>query len=52
MNQEKRMVAQIYYGAVRKVNQFIYRNLEQYKWDISEESFNITVKLLPLLFDF
>ncbi|MBA7511397.1 Uronate isomerase [subsurface metagenome] len=50
MNQEKGMVTQIHFGAVRNVNQFIYK-----KWgvdvggDTSSESVNIVENLTPLL---
>jgi glucuronate isomerase len=50
MNQEKGMVTQIHYGAVRNANEYLFKN-----WgidvggDISAESVNIIKNLLPLL---
>ncbi len=50
MNQEKRMVTQIHYGAVRNANEYLFK-----KWgidvggDISAENVNIVENVLPLL---
>ena len=50
MNQEKGMVTQIHYGAVRNVNQFIYKNWgADVGGDTSAESVNIVENLTPLL---
>lgn len=53
MNQEKRMVTQIHYGAVRNVNEYLFKN-----WgvdaggDVSAENVNIVENLQPLLIRF
>ncbi len=50
MNQEAGMVTQIHYGAVRNVNQFIYKNWgADMGGDASAESVNIVENLTPLL---
>ena len=50
MNQERGMVTQIHYGAVRNVNQFVYNNWgADVGGDISGDNVNIVENLTPLL---
>jgi len=50
MNQEKGMVTQIHYGAVRNANEYLFKNWgADVGGDISAESVNIIKILLPLL---
>ena len=53
MNQEKRMVTQIHYGAVRNANEYLFKNWgADVGGDISAENVNIVENLLPLLSKF
>ena len=50
MNQEKGMVTQIHYGAVRNVNEYLFKNWgADVGGDISAENVNIVENLQPLL---
>jgi len=50
MNQDKGMVTQIHYGAVRNANQYLFKNWgTDVGGDISAESVNIVENLQPLL---
>ncbi len=50
MNQDKRMVTQIHYGAVRNANQYLFKNWgTDVGGDVSVESVNIVENLQPLL---
>lgn len=50
MNQEKGMVTQIHYGAVRNANEYLFKNWgADVGGDVSAESVNIIENLLPLL---
>ena len=50
MNQEKGMVTQIHYGAVRNANEYLFKNWgKDAGGDVSAESVNIVENLQPLL---
>jgi len=50
MNQEKGMVMQIHYGAVRNANEYLFKNWgTDVGGDISAENVNIVENILPLL---
>jgi len=50
MNQEKRMVTQIHYGAIKNANEYLFKNWgADVGGDVSAESVNIVENLLPLL---
>jgi glucuronate isomerase len=50
MNQEKGMVTQIHYGAVRNANEYLFKNWgTEVGGDISAENVNIVENILPLL---
>jgi len=50
MNQERGMITQIHYGAVRNANEYLFKNWgTDVGGDISAESVNIIKNLLPLL---
>ena len=50
MNQEKRMVTQIHYGAVRNANEYLFKNWgTNVGGDVSAESVNVVDDLQPLL---
>jgi glucuronate isomerase len=50
MNQEKNMVTQIHYGALRNANQYLFQNWgADVGGDVALESVNIVENLLPLL---
>jgi len=53
MNQEKGMVTQIHYGAVRNANEYLFKNWgTDVGGDISAENVNIVEYILPLLSEF
>jgi len=53
MNQEKRMVTQIHYGAVRNANQFLFNHWgADVGGDVTAESVGIVKNILPLLSKF
>ena len=53
MNQEKRMVTQIHYGAFRNANQYLFRNWgTDVGGDVSLDNANIVENLTPLLSKF
>ena len=50
MNQDKRMVTQVHYGAVRNANEYLFKNWgTDVGGDISAENVNIVENILPLL---
>ena len=50
MNQEKRMVTQIHYGAIKNANEYLFKNWgTDVGGDVSAENVNIVENLQPLL---